>query len=207
MELNKSYAEIEKQTLDIYMRNAAAFDAQRAKKLHEKGWLDRFLALLPPSGSVLDLGCGAAEPIAEYYINRGYTVTGVDFSPAMLKLAQSRFPNSRWISADMRKLELGETFHGITAWNSFFHLTQEDQRTTLTRLVDHLKPGGALMITVGPAAGEVIGHVNGEKVYHASLDPGEYERMLKALGVDIVDFVLEDPSCDMQTVLLAQKKG
>ena len=54
--------------IDLYQRHAHAFDAERGRSLFEKPWLDRFRDLLPPRGSILDLGCGSAEPIARHFI-------------------------------------------------------------------------------------------------------------------------------------------
>ncbi len=200
------FAAIAATTQAVYERHAAGFDRHRPKGLHEKPWLDRFSALLPPGGRILDLGCGAGDPIARHFLADGFDVTGVDFSAPMLALARVRLPQSRWLQADMRELELGETFDGIIGWNSFFHLSAADQRSTLPRLAAHLAPNGALMLTVGPRAGEVIGQVEGEPIYHASLSPQEYEALLGELGLAIIEFVFEDPTCDQQTVLLAQRR-
>ena len=198
---------LERNTQAIYDRNATAFDAQRARVLYEQKWLDRFGSLLPTGGHILDLGCGAGEPIARYYIDHGYEVTGLDFSGAMLAIAKERFPNNEWILGDMRSFSLDRQFDGIIGWNSFFHLSQDDQRATLGILVNHLRPGGVLMLTVGPEAGEVTGHVNGELVYHASLSRIAYTSILNEYGVDVIAFVAEDEECDMQSVLLARKKA
>jgi len=193
------------QTQDVYERNAARFDAERPKGMHERGWFDRFLKLVPEGGAILDLGCGAGDPIAAYMSERGHHVTGVDASRAMLALAQDKYPDGDWRYGDMRRLALPETFDGIVGWNSFFHLRQDEQRSVLPQLAAHLKDGGALMLTVGPEAGEVAGHVGDDQVYHSSLSPEDYESILRGLGLSIVDFVKEDPDCDFQTVLLAQK--
>jgi hypothetical protein len=45
-----------------------------------------------------------------------------------LRQAQADFPTQRWIHRDMRHLAMDETFDGLIAWDSFFHLTQNDQR-------------------------------------------------------------------------------
>ena len=190
----------------VYERNAARFDAERPKGLHEKAWLDRFLALLPDGGAILDLGCGAGDPIAGYFLGRGYRVTGVDASLAMLDLARTRFPAGDWREGDMRRLDLPERFDGVLGWNSFFHLTPEEQRATLPLLAGHLRPGGALMLTVGPRAGEVAGRVGDDAVYHSSLAPDDYETILDRLGLRVVHFLKEDPDCDLQTVLVAVKE-
>ena len=65
---------IEKNTRGIYDRNARLFDNERSKRLEEKSWLDRFSDLLRKSAKVLDVGCGAGEPIARYLIGKGFEV-------------------------------------------------------------------------------------------------------------------------------------
>lgn len=192
------------ETQDVYERNAARFDAERPKGLHEKHWIDRFLSRLAPGDRVLDLGCGAGDPIAAYINGRGFRVTGVDASSAMLELVRRRMPEGDWRFGDMRHLDLPERFHGILGWNSFFHLTRDEQRAVLPRLVRHLAAPGVLMLTVGPEDGEVGGHVGGDAVYHASLSPQEYHSILAALGMKIAEFVVEDPACDDQTILVAE---
>lgn len=193
-------------TQDVYERNARRFDAERSKGLHERVWLDRFLALTGEAGRVLDLGCGTGDPIAAYMTERGFHVIGIDASAAMLAIARERFPTGDWRQGDMRDLDLPETFDGIIGWNSFFHLRQDEQRSVLRRLAAHLNPGGALMLTVGPHAGEVAGHVGDDPIYHSSLAPEEYKDALARLSLDIVRFTKEDPDCGRQSVLLAQRR-
>lgn len=192
-------------TPGVYERHAAEFDAQRPKRLHERIWLERFAERLPEGAKILDLGCGTGEPFARWFTGRGFRVTGVDIAGAMLDIARQRFPDGDWRRADMRSLDLGERFDGIIAWHSFFHLTREEQRSTLPRLADHLVPGGVMLLTVGPDDGEVVGHVAGAPVYHASLSPAEYEALLQDLGMTVLAFVMEDPECDLNTLLLAAK--
>ena len=197
--------DVKTQTKAVYETHAAAWDAQRSRALFEKGWLDRLLAFGAAGDGVLDAGCGAGEPIAAYLVAQGRRVCGVDFSGAMLDIARARFPGERWLQADMRALDLGVTFAGVIAWDSFFHLTAEEQRATLPRLAAHVAPGGALLATVGPAEGEAIGSVDGAAVYHASLSTGEYERLLNAAGMRLVAFTPDDPDCAGHSVLLAAR--
>ncbi len=200
------FADIAARTREIYERNAARFDAERPKKLHERAWLDRFAALVRPGGKVLDLGCGAGAPIAAYFMAKGFAVTGADNAEAMLVIARARYPAGDWRQGDMRTLNLPERFDGIIGWDSFFHLTPEEQRETLRRIAEHLAPGGALLLTVGPSAGEVVGHVGDDEVYHSSLSPEEYAAILAEQGIEIVQFVPEDPDCDMHTLLLGRRQ-
>ena len=192
--------------VDIYERHADAWVEARLREssLYEREWLDRFCALVPPSGSVLDLGCGAGEPIARYVSECGCAVTGVDSSPAMIAKFRARLPGQRALVSYMRTLSLGRLFHGILAWDSFFHLSHEDQRRMFPIFRAHAAPHAALMFTSGPAHGEAIGRLEGEPLYHASLDAAEYRNLLEAAGFGVVANVAEDKTCGGRTVWLAQ---
>ncbi|MDD9738801.1 class I SAM-dependent methyltransferase [Marinovum sp. SP66] len=193
------------QTRAVYEAQAAAYDAQRSRSLFEARWLARFAACLPEGGRVLDLGCGAGEPIARWFMAEGFTLTGVDFAGAMLDIARQRWPEGDWRQADMRSLDLGERFDGIIAWDSFFHLTEAEQRETLRRMAAHLAPGGSLLFTVGPEAGEASGTVGAATVYHASLSPAGYAVLLEELGLRLTGFLAEDPDCASHSVMMARR--
>ncbi len=199
-------AALQDETRAVYEENAAAYDAQRSRALFEARWLARFAACLPTGGRVLDLGCGAGEPIAQWFIAEGFRLTGVDFADAMLDIARRRWPAGDWRQADMRKLDLEEKFDGIIAWDSFFHLTRDEQRTVLVRMASHLSPGGSLLFTIGPDDSEARGLVAGRPVYHASLSPAEYATLLQDQGLRLTGFLAEDPDCDSHSVMMARKK-
>ncbi|MFN3636804.1 MAG: class I SAM-dependent methyltransferase, partial [Rhizobium rhizophilum] len=94
----------------LYERHALSFDRIRGKQLFEKPWLDRFAALLPPGGAILDIGCGSGEPIAADLVGRGFALTGVDGSPSLIDLCRFRLPSGEWHVADMRRLSRGRRF-------------------------------------------------------------------------------------------------
>lgn len=192
-------------TRSVYEEYGLQYDTERSRLLFEKKWLRRFEDLLPASAAILDAGCGGGEPIGRYFIEQGYAVTGIDFAAPMIELAKARFPGSTWHQMDMRALDLPQSFQGIISWHSFFHLTPAEQRATLARFAQHLQPEGLLLLTVGPDAGEVTGHVGGQPVYHSSLSPAAYQELLNSLGMTVLDFVPEDPECDFASVLLARK--
>lgn len=189
----------------VYDRQAAVYDARRSRALFEARWLARFASALPTGARVLDLGCGTGDPIARWFMAEGHVVTGVDFSEPMLDIARARWPDGDWRHADMRTLDLGETFDGIIAWNSFFHLTAAAQRACIARMSAHLQDDGCLMLTVGHIAGEVEGTVGTEAVYHASLSPAGYAQCLEENGLRLTGFLAEDPETNRHTVLMARK--
>ena len=193
--------------IDLYERRAHEWvdDRSRPGRFFEKAWLDRFIALVSPGGSILDPGCGPGKPMAAYLIALGFNVCGVDSSPTMISLARGNFPGREWIVADMRKLALGRTFDGIMAWDSFFHLTHDDQRRMFPIFRAHAKPGAPLLFTSGPRHGEAVGSFRGEPLYHASLSPDEYRALFAANGFALVAEKMEDPDCGGHSVWLAQR--
>jgi SAM-dependent methyltransferase len=190
--------------VNLYERHAHDFDRDRGRSLQERAWLDRFLSHVRPSGIVLDIGCGMAEPIARCIIETGFEVVGVDSSPSLIDICRVRFPASEWHVGDMRQLGLGRRFDGLLAWDSFFHLSMHDQRAMFPRFAAHARPGAPLMFTSGPLAGEAIGSWCGEPLFHASLDPSEYTERLRANGFSVLSYLAEDPDCGGHTVWLTK---
>ena len=192
--------------IDVYRRHGAAWVAARGTDMPERAWIVRFANLLVPGATVLDIGCGSGAPIARYLADKGHALTGIDSSPEMIALFRSQVPDSNAEVADMCSLNLGVRFGGLIAWDSFFHLTAQAQRLMVPIFGDHAGPGAPLLFTSGPAAGEAIGTLEGEPLYHASLDSDEYRRLLAHAGFDVVAHVAEDPDCGGRTIWLARHR-
>jgi SAM-dependent methyltransferase len=87
-----------------YDEAAAAFDRDRSRLIGEENYLREVdAALETATPRLLDLGCGTGRPIAEWFIERGWEVTGVDAAGAMIALCRERFPEATWIEHDMRR--------------------------------------------------------------------------------------------------------
>ncbi|NNH34169.1 class I SAM-dependent methyltransferase [Acinetobacter sp. NIPH 2377] len=201
----KDQSELAQNIIEIYKKHARAWTELRGQFLYEKAWLDHFLLLLPDHSTILDLGCASAKPIAAYLIAQGHSVVGVDSSEVMIEMAQENFPEQSWIQADMRQIDLGQKFQGILAWDSFFHLTQDDQRQMFEQFSIFAEQSTVLMFTSGPNHGEAIGNLFGEALYHASLAAEEYKQLLNDHGFQVIKMVAEDVECAGHTVWLAQK--
>ncbi len=59
------------ETRSLYEAIAREFDRDRRKDLMERPWLEAVRSRLGAGRSVLDLGCGSAEPIARFFIDAG----------------------------------------------------------------------------------------------------------------------------------------
>lgn len=193
--------------IDLYERNAASWDEDRQHRRPdgERRWIERFVEAAGPGAHVLDLGCGSGEPVVPDLLGAGLDVTGIDASASLIALCRQRFAQQDWVVADMRQLDLGRRFGGILAWHSLFHLTPDDQALMFPVFARHLAPGSPLMFTSGDRREEAIGHWRGEPLYHASLDPGEYEALLEKNGFLLVDHVADDVDCGNATIWLARR--
>ncbi|NBD29732.1 MAG: methyltransferase domain-containing protein [Alphaproteobacteria bacterium] len=197
-------------TIETYDRVADDFLRRRARTLTERRWLDRMVGVAPSHGGrrrLLDVGCGTGLPIAAYLSERGLRVTGVDAAARMVAHFRTNLPQATAHLADMRTLAIGQPFDAILAWDSFFHLSPDEQRKMFPIFRRHASPGAALMLTTGPEEGEVWGDAAGAPVYHASLAPDEYRALLAENHFKLLDFTPEDPACGGHSVWLAKFTG
>ena len=194
-----------KNVINFYEGNAHKFDKARGRHLFEKAWLNKFLELIPAKGTILDLGCGTGEPIAEYVIGRGFQVTGVDASSRMINLCQRRFPNQEWIMNDMRHAKFDRTFDGVLAWDSFFHLNHVDQQSMFSTFRACANSRAPLMFTAGPELGEAVNPLWDEPLFHASFSKEEYNVLLKEIDFEVLAFALNDQECGDHCIYLARR--
>ena len=103
----------------------------------------------PVGAQILDVGCGAGEPTARYFVDRGDTVTGIDLSERMLMLARRQVPEATFQRMDMRDLAFPSvSFDAITAVYAVFHLPRVDHAALFAGFARVLKPGGKLLLTL-----------------------------------------------------------
>lgn len=111
---------------------------------------------------VVEWMCGTGE-LACGLARRNFDVIGVDLMPEMLDVAERRAaglpPQQRpdWVLDDVRDaaLQRRDNDLAIIASSSFGHmLTREEQFDALRSVRRHLRPGGALAMTLGLARGE-----------------------------------------------------
>jgi SAM-dependent methyltransferase len=193
--------------LAAYEREARDWARGRNRDLWEEPALVAAVAGRAPGLAVLDLGCGSGEPIAAWFAARGDSVTGVDGAAAMIAEFRARLPAAEAVQADMRGLDLGRRFDVILAFNSFFHLSPAAQRAMFPVFAAHAAPGATLLFTTGPGASESWGRVGASPVYHASLEPGAYRRLLSRAGFEVVWFRPEDADLAGHSVWLARFRG
>jgi SAM-dependent methyltransferase len=101
--------------------SSASDYAKNVDALHPHREAERFLSMIPCGGTIIDIGCGSGRD-AKVFSERGFTVTGIDFSPSMVQIARITAPKANFIVLDMQSLDLNETFDAAWANASLLHI-------------------------------------------------------------------------------------
>ena len=117
----------------------------------------------PAGGRMLDVPCGGGRHSLAL-AQRGFRVTGVDFSERFLNTARSRAADAElkiaWEQRDMRDLPWPDTFDGALCFgNSFGYLDDEGNAGFLQAVARVLKPGARFVIDTGVMAESVLPHL------------------------------------------------
>jgi SAM-dependent methyltransferase len=139
----------------FYRHLGAAGLASRTKPEWDEAILRALSALLPPSGDVLDVGCGygrIAIPLAQ----RGYRVTGIDVSPQMLRAAR-REARARAVAitfdeGSMTALPYPDAAFDtcICLWSAFNELLEPDEQIQALREMHGVLRRGGVAVIEGP---------------------------------------------------------
>lgn len=141
--------------IDFFDRCAPTWDAEMIKS---DKIINRILdnAEVEEGMDILDVACGTGV-MFPYYLERKVTsVTGIDISPEMAKLAAAKSekqPQITVICGDVEELSSDRKFDRIVVYNAFPHFP--DPNRLIKKLSTLLKEGGKLTVAHG-ASREVI---------------------------------------------------
>ena len=147
--------------IDFFDRMAPQWDADMIKSDTVIGKiLDN--AEVESGQDILDVACGTGV-MFPYYLNRGAaSVTGIDISPEMVKIAENKFaeePRVQVICGDVEEVKLDRKFDRIVVYNAFPHFPKPKRLIKL--LAGLLKEGGRLTIAHGQSREAIDGHHQG----------------------------------------------
>lgn len=122
------------------------------KDHHQDTWwqegTERFLAELQQGATILDVGCGGGVK-SRYLTNKGFKVTGVDFSEKMIEIAKRESPEIPFEVVDVYEIdEYPKTFDGVFAQAVLLHIPKDRIREVLAKLKEKINPNGFLYIAV-----------------------------------------------------------
>ena len=111
--------------------------------------------------SVLDVACGTGVLIGDYLARGAASVTAIDISPKMARIAREKFPgeNVTILCGDVERASFDSLFDCIVVYNAFPHFP--DPERLIARLASLLGPGGTLTVAHGMSREKIDAHHHG----------------------------------------------
>jgi cyclopropane fatty-acyl-phospholipid synthase-like methyltransferase len=163
-------------------------------------YLELLLELLPQSADVLELGCGAGEPVTRRLAER-HRVMAVDVSAAQLELAAQNAPGAQLILADMADVSFAPgSFDAVASFYALTHVPRERHADLIARIVSWLRPRGLVVLTMGSSdnPGAIDPDWLGTPMYFSHFDAPTNRALVQRSGVrlvsaEVVDEAERDP--------------
>jgi SAM-dependent methyltransferase len=140
-------------TVQYYEANALPY-SEATLRIDMSELYEPFLNGLPNGGRILDAGSGSGRDTLAF-LAKGYQVEAFDASQTLAKLS-TRLTGVRTEVMRFQEFQSGPGFDGIWACASLLHVPESELPDSLRRLVDALKPGGHLFISVKNGVGERV---------------------------------------------------
>ena len=143
-----------------------------------------------PGVHVLDVACGTGVLFPDYLERGVASVTAIDISPEMAKIAAAKFPTVKVLCGDVEETKFDRKFDVVMVYNAFPHFP--DPARLIAVLSNLVKPGGKLSIAHGMSRAALTHHHSG-KASTVSIDllPADQLAALFAPYFD-VDVVISD---------------
>ena len=110
---------------------------------------------------VLDVACGTGVLFPDYLSRDVGSLTAVDISPEMVRIARSKYPEDKVTvcCGDVEELDFDKQFDCIVVYNAFPHFPEPAQ--LIESLAGLLKPGGILTVAHGMSRAAIDRHHEG----------------------------------------------
>jgi SAM-dependent methyltransferase len=191
-----------------YARIASTYHAHRVEReAVNVQWLDGLRPMLPQSGKVIDLGCGAGVPITRYFATRGYDVTGYDLSEEMLAIARREVPQAEFHRIPIEDLQLDPgSVDLIVSFFAIIHIDRDLHAEIFRRMADWLRPGGAFLGYLGAGDNpDQSDDFHGVPMAWSHYGAETNVRLFREAGFDVVRSEIEDLGHERHLLMLAAK--
>jgi cyclopropane fatty-acyl-phospholipid synthase-like methyltransferase len=201
--------DIKRMVAEGYDRIADEYFEQFGQSSVRAAKLAALIAKLPERATVLDLGCGAGEPVAREFVTHGFRVTGVDVSLGQIERARGNVPEATFIHTDMTSVQFpAETFDAVSAFYSITHVPRNEHAALVQRIATWLRPSGLFVASFGSSEGDWLGEWLGIPMFFSHHDPEETKRLIHDAGLRLEQVELVEQDNEKATFLwIAARKS
>ena len=108
---------------------------------------------------VLDVACGTGVLFPDYQKREVGSLTAIDISPEMTKIARANYPEVAVICGDVEETDFSHNFDAIMIYNAFPHFPNPEH--LIATLVQKLKESGTLTVAHGMSRAALQSHHSG----------------------------------------------
>jgi len=105
---------------------------------------------------VLDVACGTGVLFPDYIRRGAASVTAIDISPEMVRIARKKFPQVEVICGDVETAVFERKFDAVMVYNAFPHFP--DPEHLVAALAALTAPGGKLSVAHGMSRAALLSH-------------------------------------------------
>ncbi len=105
---------------------------------------------------VLDVACGTGVLFPDYFQRQVESLTAIDISPEMAKIAAKKYPQATVICGDVEETEFGKAFDRVMVYNAFPHFPEPGR--LIESLAKWVRPGGTLSVAHGMSRHQLLAH-------------------------------------------------
>jgi demethylmenaquinone methyltransferase/2-methoxy-6-polyprenyl-1,4-benzoquinol methylase len=189
---------------NFFDRCAPFWDANMVR--HE----DRITAILDNAGvlpgtDILDVACGTGVLFPDYIARQVASITAIDLSPEMVKIAASKYPPEQVtvICGDVEETQFDRQFDVVMVYNAFPHFP--DAAKLIEALAAVTKPGGRLSVAHSMSRAQLDHHHSGSA--HPVSNGLMHEDDLAALFAPFFDVDVKISNDQMYQVSGVRKAG
>ena len=184
--------DVVRQTIQTYDRIAPDYckKTRQSKFLEwEESYIKKLLLFISKSDPlILDVGCGDGRHTILIERNGGRAI-GIDLSKNMIEEARSLYPDGDFRKMDMRRLLFdNNSFEGIWASGSIYHVTKSEARKVIREFRRVLKVDGVVAVNFKLGSGEGMEanpkSYSGSPRYFAYYTRDEMKDMFSSFGFE-----------------------
>lgn len=176
------------------------------RTLKSEPYIRALTKYIPKKARVLDVGCGAGEPVDDLLVKWGYEVEGIDLSPSLITHARRAVPEASFNVKDMQDLSMAEyRVDAIVCLYALFHISRALHKKMIKIFATYLPVGGAMLISMGDRAFEGNHKMYGVESFSSQYGSERNKEIIESVGFKIVETDMAKSGGECHQMIIARR--